>query len=593
LCAGRLAPKQEKARNEAAGAKTARAGFARSCNSNFPVVYFCAPQIIVIARGIRACEEREGRATITRKHDPMKRKKLPIGIRSFSQMIEENYLYVDKTAHVYRLANEGKFYFLARPRRFGKSLLVSTFKDLFEGRKELFQGLWIENSDWDWKPHPVVAIDFNGIDATNVTLMEKSLASSLNLTASRHGLTLHEEVLTRKFVELFIALYEKYQRPVVVLIDEYDKPIVSHLGEGEAGLQIARENRAMLKKFFGVLKEIEVSDRLRMVFITGISKFSRVSIFSELNNLQDLTMHADCADIAGYTQTELESCFGDWIAEFARRQQTTTEEILQSLREWYNGHRFAPEGLQVYNPFSILNVFSEYRFKNFWFETATPSFLVNLIKERDYAIPDLENLQVQEMTFSTYELENLQLEALLFQTGYLTIQEFDGIFYRLGYPNQEVKKSFLEYLYHSLVGIANTTLKAQYARLHQYLAREDLEQFIETTNAILSAIPYPQISEQDERFYHTVFYLMLSASGVLVHTEPLTSQGRIDIAVEFKDKVYVVELKCNQSAEEALRQIRQKRYGEKYAQSGRKIFLLGINFDTRVRAITDWRCEAF
>ncbi len=521
----------------------------------------------------------------------MNKKKLPIGIRSFSQMIEENYLYVDKTAQIYKLVTEGKFYFLARPRRFGKSLLVSTLKELFDGRKELFEGLWIESRAWEWKPHPIVTIDFNGIDATNAGLLEKSLVLRLDDIADQHGFTLEQDILPYKFVKLIKELQNKYRTNVAVLIDEYDKPIVTHLGKGEAGLQVARENREMLKKFFGVLKEIEVSDRLRLVFITGISKFSRVSIFSELNNLQDLTMHADYTDLVGYTQTELESCFGERIAEFARRRQTTPEQILLLLRSWYNGHRFTKQALQVYNPFSILNVLAEYDFKNFWFETATPSFLVNLINERDYPIPNLENLQVQEMAFSTYELENLQLEALLFQTGYLTIQDYDGVFYRLGYPNQEVKTAFLDYLYHSLVAIPDTTLKAQYKRLHQYLAQEDLEQFIETANAILSAIPYPQIGERDEGYYHTVFYLMLSASGVLVQTEPLSSRGRVDIAVEFKDKVYVVELKCNQSAAEALRQIRQKRYGEKYVQSDRKIFLLGINFDTRERAIKDWRLE--
>jgi hypothetical protein len=521
----------------------------------------------------------------------MNKKKLPIGIRSFSQMIEENYLYVDKTAHIYKMATEGKFYFLSRPRRFGKSLLVSTLKELFEGRKELFKGLWIENSDWEWKPHPVVAIDFNGIDATDAELLEKSLVLRLDDIADQHGFTLEQDILPYKFVKLIKELKNKYQANIVVLIDEYDKPIVTHLGEGEAGLQIARENRAILKKFFGVLKEIEVSDRLRFVFITGISKFSRVGIFSDLNNLQDLTMHADYADLLGYTQTELENYFGDWMAEFARRQQTAPEQILLELREWYNGHRFTPRNLPLYNPFSILNVFSEYRFKSFWFETATPSFLVDLIKEKDYPIPALENLEVDEGVFSTYDLENLRLEALLFQTGYVTIHGFDGFLYQLGYPNQEVKTSFLSYLYDSLVKVADSTLKAQYRRLHHYLAQEDLAQFIETVNAILSAIPYPQISERDEGYFHTVFYLMLSASGVLVHTEPLSSHGRVDIAVEFKDKVYIVELKCNQSADEALRQIREKRYHEKYLQSGRRIFLLGINFGTRDRAIKDWRVE--
>jgi len=500
---------------------------------------------------------------------------------------------VDKTARIYKMATEGKFYFFARPRRFGKSLLVSTLKELFDGRKELFKGLWIENSDWEWKPHPIVIVDFNGIDATNATILEKSLLLRLGDIAEQHEITLKYDILPYNFVRLIKELYEKYQRPIVVLIDEYDKPIVTHLGEGEAGLQIARENRAMLKKFFGVLKETEVSDRLRLIFITGISKFSRVGIFSDLNNLQDLSMHADYADLAGYTQTESESYFGDWIEEFARRRQTSAGEILQLLRAWYNGHRFTKLDLQVYNPFSLLNVFSEYDFKNFWFETATPSFLVNLIKVRNYPIPHLENLQVREATFSTYELENLQLEALLFQTGYITIHGYDGFLYQLGYPNQEVKNAFLSYLYNNLVKLADTTLKEQYIRLHQYLAEEDLTPFIETVNAILAAIPYLQISAQDEPYYHTVFYLMLSASGVLVHTEPLSSHGRVDVAVEFKDKVYVVELKCNQPAAAAIQQIRQKRYGEKYLQSGRKIFLLGINFDTQERAVTDWRLETF
>jgi hypothetical protein len=521
----------------------------------------------------------------------MAKKKLPIGVQSFPTMIEKNNLYVDKTAYIHRLIDEGMFYFLARPRRFGKSLLVSTFKTLFEGEKDLFKGLWIESSDWDWKPHPVITIDFNGIDATNATILEESLSLALDKIAGLHGIALPQRILTNKFVELFAELYKKSREKIVVLIDEYDKPLITHLGKGEEGLQIAKGNRDLLKKFFGVLKEAEVSAAVRFVFITGISKFSKVGIFSDLSNLQDLSMHSAYAGLLGYTQEELEKYFGEWIEEFARVRQTTRGEILQLLQEWYNGYRFTKTDLQVYNPFSILNVLSEHDFKNFWFETGTPSMLVNLIREKNYPIPNVENVQVREMTFSTYELENLQLEALLFQSGYITIHGYDGILYRLGYPNQEVKTAFLSYLYNRLVEIPDTTLKEQYSRLHQYLEQEDLEQFIETANAILSAIPYPHIGGRDEGYYHTVFYLMLSASGVLVHTEPLTSRGRMDMAVEFKNKVYIVELKCNQAAVLAIQQIHQKRYYEKYLQSGRKVYLIGINFDTKARAITDWRLE--
>jgi len=512
-------------------------------------------------------------------------------------MITGNFVYVDKTRYIYEMARIPQgFYFLSRPRRFGKSLLVSTLKALFESKKELFKGLWIENSHWQWQPHRVVQIDFNGVKSSDAKALEKSLLITLDQIAAQHGVVLKAELLASKFIELFLELQAKYQEKIVVLIDEYDKPIITHLGEGDAGLQIARQNRAVLKELFGVLKEARVSAMLRFVFITGVSKFSKVGIFSDLNNLKDLSMHEGYAELLGYTKDELGSYFSDWIEEFARVRQGSRNEILRQLQDWYNGYRFTKKPAQVYNPFSILNVLSEYDFKTFWFETGTPSFLVHLIKEKDYSIPNIEKLQVQEMTFSTYDLDNLRLEALLFQTGYVTIQDYDGILFHLGYPNQEVKTAFLSYIYHNLVELADTTLQAQFSRLHQYLAQEDLEQFIETTNAILAAIPYTQIRgqatpEKNEQYYHTVFYLMVAASGVLVHTEPLSSHRRMDIAVEFKDKVYVIELKCNQSADAAIRQIHEKRYHEKYLQSSRKIHLLGINFSTTERRIVDWRRE--
>jgi len=522
---------------------------------------------------------------------------LPTSTHDFPQMITGNFVYVDKTRYVYEMARIPQaYYFLSRPRRFGKSLLVSTLGALFEGKKELFKGLWIENSDWPWKTHPVIRIDFSEIDLTNAEALEKHLLVVLDEIAEQHAISLKHDILPYKFVKLITELHKKHQENVVILIDEYDKPIITHLGKGEDELQTAKQIRDLLKNFFGVLKGANVAAGLRFVFITGISKFSRVSIFSDLNNLKDLTMHEAYAGLLGYTPQELTTYFSDWIESFARAGKMSREEILHELQQWYNGYRFTKSGVQVYNPFSIVNVFSEYDFKNYWFETATPSFLVNLLKEKNYSVPNLENLQVREATFSTYDLENLKLEALLFQTGYLTIQDFDGILYRLDYPNQEVKTSFLGYLYDSIVEIADTTQKEQFIRLHQYLAQDDLGQFIETTNAILASIPYTQIRDQaapaaNELYYHTVFYLMVAASGVLVHSEVLNAHGRMDMAVAFKDKVFVIELKCNQSAETAIRQIREKRYHEKYLQSGRKIYLLGINFNTKEKAITDWRLE--
>jgi hypothetical protein len=518
---------------------------------------------------------------------------LPISVQDFGQMIAGNFVYIDKTRYIYEMARVPQgYYFLSRPRRFGKSLLVSTLKALFEGRKELFKGLWIEDSAWEWKPHPVLAIDFSEVDSTDVASLQISLSNRLDFLASLHGLQLRHKLLADRFVELMLETSKKYRSKIVVLMDEYDKPIISHLGKGEAELRLAQQSRELLKNFFGVLKGAHVAAALRFVFITGVSKFSKVSLFSELNNLQELTMHADYAGMLGYTQEELEKYFGDRIAEFAQRQQSTTTDVLRKLRAWYNGYRFTKAEAQVYNPFSIVNALSEYDFKTYWFETGTPSFLVSLIKEKDYSVAQIEGLEVPEAAFSTYDLEKLSLEALLFQTGYVTIHDYALELYRLGYPNQEVKSSFSAYLYDSFLSEVDTVLKAQFKRLHQYLMKEDLPQFIETTNAILSAIPYAQHQQQGEAFYHTVFYLMVAASGVLVQTEPLSSHGRMDIAVEFDDKVYVIELKCDQPAEQALAQIRAKKYHEKYVQSGRKIFLLGIDFDTQQRAITEWKMES-
>jgi hypothetical protein len=518
-------------------------------------------------------------------------KKLPVDVHDFHHMITGDHVYVDKTQYIHKMATEGTYYFLSRPRRFGKTLLVSTLEHLFMGHKELFRGLWIENADWDWTPHPVLRIDFSEVKSTSPQILESSLMATLDRIAELEGIQLKTNILTNKLVDLIAGLHQKYQHEVVVLIDEYDKPLIGHLGKGKEELEIAKQNRDVLREFYGVLKGGNVGKALRFVFLTGISKFARVSIFSELNNLRDLSMHPAYAVLLGYTQEELERFFAEFIQRLSQNLAEPKQDILERLKVWYNGYRFTIKDLPVYNPFSVMNAFEKEIFQNYWFETATPAFLVNLIKEKKYPIPDIETLQLQQMSFSTYDLDRLDLEPLLFQTGYITIRGFDGVRYQLGYPNQEVKNAFLSYLYKNLVEIPRTTIKEQYTLLHEFLAQEKLEPFIETASAILAAIPYEHIGDQDEHYYHTVFYLMLSASGVLVHTEPLTSIGRIDMEVYFPDKIYIVELKCNQSAEQAIAQIKEKKYFEKHLHGGRKILLLGVNFSTTERRITEWRVE--
>jgi len=518
---------------------------------------------------------------------------LPLGVQDFETMRTENFVYVDKTEHIFKLiAPAQAFYFMSRPRRFGKSLLVSTLGYLFQGRRDLFKGLWInKNSDWNWGKFPVVKIDFNGIDYNNAEELRKGLLDRIFEISKTYGVELTSTQLSRCFANLIKELHSKYKQNVVILVDEYDKPLISHLGKGDKDLEIAKENRDVLKQFFGVLKEQDVSGALRLVFITGVSKFSRVSLFSDLNNLRDLSMNTQFSTFLGYTDEELEKYFMSYIGSLAKYLKVSNGECLMELQAWYNGYRFTRRADKVYNPFSILNVLQDKEFKNYWFETGTPSFLVNLIKENDYPIPSIEKLTLPEESFTTYDLETLDLEPLLFQTGYITIQDLDEIMFELSYPNQEVKVSFLSYLYKHFSLVKDTQLKNRYKLISRYLRNGEIENFIELVNSILAAIPYNLIANQAESYYHSLFYLMLSASGVLVLTEILTSQGRIDIAVEFKDKVYIVELKCNQSAEKAIAQIIAKKYADKYKASGRDIILIGINFDTSMRAIADWKWE--
>jgi hypothetical protein len=377
-----------------------------------------------------------------------------------------------------------------------------------------------------------------------------------------------------------------------VLIDEYDKPIIDHLGHGPEALAIARANRDVLRYFFGVLKGGDVSRVLRLVFLTGISRFSKVSIFSELNNLEDLTVSTRYADLLGYTQEELERDFQPHLAQFAETQQISVEEAREQLQRQYDGYRFSAAPVRVYNPFSTLRALRELRLENYWFETGTPAFLVNLLKERRYPLPQIERLTAPETIFGTYDLDNLQPEALLFQTGYITITGVEGRLYHFGYPNQEVKTAFLETLLYTFAGENKRPLGTHVARLAGHLRREDFEAFFETIQAIFASIPYTLNTQRDEAYFHTLFYLMVSASGVEARSELLTSRGRIDLAVEFSEAVFIMEFKCGQSPQAALRQIAEQGYAEPYRGSGKRLWALGLEFDTEDRNLVAWDVQA-
>ncbi|QTA80323.1 AAA ATPase-like domain-containing protein [Desulfonema limicola] len=515
---------------------------------------------------------------------------LPIGNSSFEIIRQNNLLYVDKTRHIFKLADEGMYYFLSRPRRFGKSLTISILKCLFQGKKELFKGLWIaENTDWEWKEHPVIIIDFNELAHDTSENLQKSLENNLMNTAEQHGLKLKDSLLPGQFAELITSLYKKTGTGVIVLVDEYDKPIISHIGRGSKAIETARQNRDIMKYFFGVLKGTNVAPCLRFVFLTGVSKFSRVSIFSELNNLEDITMAESFSDMLGYTQEEVENYFSSYIQALGEKNSDSKADTMKKLAFYYNGYRFSEKEVRVYNPFSFMSALKQKNFKNYWFETGTPSFLVNLLKEKNWYLPRVEDIQATEAVFSVYDLDDLKPEALLFQTGYVTIKDVRNRIYSFGYPNQEVKTAFLETLFHSFAkGVAD---RSRFVFLAEYLFSEDTDKFIETMQSIFASIPYTIESKRDEAYFHTIFYLMVCASGVNAQSEVLTCDGRIDLAVEFPDKVYIIEFKCGQSAEKALEQIKEKQYAQKYKSSGKKIFFMGINFDMEKRNISQWKME--
>ncbi len=517
-------------------------------------------------------------------------RKLPVDIQAFETMRGENYLYVDKTRHIHQMVTEGHFYFLSRPRRFGKSLLVSTLKCLFQGKKDLFEGLWIAEQDaWAWKEHPVIVLDFNEIPGSSPEELKQGIAFRLQTIAKNYGLLLEAPLTELQFQELILALSDTFNMPVIVLIDEYDKRIINHLGKGSHGMETAKANRDVLKSFFGVLKGASVSPVLRFVFLTGISRFSRVSIFSELNNLRDISMNEGYADMLGYTQEELCSCFQEHIQRLAEKFGWSETQVLEALARKYNGYRFSQKNLLVYNPFSILHAFTDLELQDYWFESAAPTFLTHFLRQEHYNLPKIEGLQVSKSIFNTFDLDNLQPEALLFQTGYLTITDVQGKVYTLNYPNEEVKSAFSESLLFSLTGKGRAEISSHVLQLPGYLAQEDFEAFFETMNAIFAMIPYDIESKRDEAYFHTIFYLMMSASGLAAQSSVLTTKGRIDLVVEVSKTIYIIEFKCNQNARTAIRQIQGKKYVDRYRRRGKNIALMGINFDSEQRNVAEWK----
>jgi len=532
-------------------------------------------------------------------------RKLPIGTQSFKVLRENHYLYVDKTEYLFRLVNSSRVYFLSRPRRFGKSLFLSTLEAYFLGKKELFKGLYLENAEEAqaeqeqraaWQEYPVLYLDFNAKNYSDTKALIDILNLHLNEWETQYMVPAIAGAPEDRLRLLISALFKRTGKKVVILVDEYDKPLLQTMGVNE---ELNEEYRNMLKAFYSVIKTCD--QYIRFVFLTGVTKFSKISIFSDLNNLKDISMHENYAGICGITQAELEKNFQPEIQALAQRQQLEYSHAITELKQWYDGYLFHPAGEGMYNPFSVLGAFDAKEIKSYWFGTGTPTFLVNYLKETYYNIPDLDgNVQLNEAGLETYRAVAEDALPILFQAGYLTIKDYskESRMYRLGFPNDEVRYGFLYNLLPAYSSVPFGQTGVSVWRFVEDIRKGDVDGVMERMQAIIAGIPYDNFSEEKvhlrEQNYQTAVYLIFALMGQFVQTEVHCSTGRADCIVWTADAVYIFEFKLsgNGTAEDAIAQIKKKKYDETYQTDGKKIVLIGSSFDEQTRTIKDWKTEA-
>lgn len=515
----------------------------------------------------------------------MSRTKYPIGLQDFEKIILGGYTYIDKTQYIYQLIAEANPYFLSRPRRFGKSLLISTFAALFSGKRHLFKNLWIDQSDWEWIEYPIIRLDMSTISNRTPQIFEADLIRALKKNASEYGIAL-SGVSAANCLEDLISQLSSRQK-AVVLIDEYDKALIDNI----ENLETATENRRILRDFYAILKALDKD--LKFIFLTGVTQFSKVSIFSGLNNLNDLTMSNDFSTLLGYTRQELEHYFAIDVEKVAEANQLTTAECYQQIREWYNGYKFSKNGETVYNPFSTLKLLSSKDFASHWFETGTPTFLIKLLQIREFDLINIEQYEIAAEDFNTFEIEDLPMLPLLYQTGYLTIKAFDPQIntYRLGYPNREVGQSFTaSILRHFATSKANTA--DHLSQIYRNFSANpwDYARFFVLFAELLALMPYDLYLKQ-EKHYQSLFYLIIKLAGISVSAEVHTQRGRVDAVIEMKNKIILFEFKLNENAAKAIEQIKKKKYFQSYHDKKIPIYLVGINFNSQLRTMDDWHVE--
>lgn len=510
----------------------------------------------------------------------------PIGIQNFESLRKDGYLYVDKTKLIYQLAKTGRYYFLSRPRRFGKSLLISTLEAYFSGKKELFKNLAIEELEKEWIKHPILHIDLN----TEKYDTPESLENILNFTLVKwerlYGTSSSETTFSLRFRGIIERAYEQTGQRVVILIDEYDKPMLQAIGNEE----LQQKFRNTMKAFYSVLKTMD--GFIKLAFLTGVTKFGKVSVFSDLNNLIDISMDEQYVELCGITEKEIHDNMEEDLHILADRQKMTYEKVCSELKECYDGYHFVENSIGIYNPFSLLNTFYKMKFGSYWFETGTPTYLVELLKKSNYDLQRITHEETDADVLNSIDSTSRNPIPVIYQSGYLTIKGFDNRFgiYKLGFPNREVEEGFVKYLLPFYTNIDLIESPFQIRQFVDEVEQGDYNTFFRRLQSFFADTPYELIRNL-ELHYQNVLFIVFKLIGFYVKAEYHTSRGRIDLVLQTERFIYVMEFKLDGTAEEALQQINDKHYAQAFATDKRQIFKIGINFSNETRNIEKWIVE--
>jgi hypothetical protein len=513
-------------------------------------------------------------------------KNMPIGVQDFEKLRKGDYLYVDKTAFIYQLVSTGCYYFLSRPRRFGKSMLLSTLHAYFSGKKKLFEGLAIEKLEKDWIEYPVLHLDLNVSEYRTEEDLRNKLSAHLNEWEQLYGKVDYEKSLGARFEGVIRRAYEKTGKRVVILVDEYDKPVLQTIENDE----LQETYRSILKGFYGALKSMDRC--IKFAFLTGVTKFGKVSVFSDLNNLYDISLDGLYAPICGITGEELDTVFVPYIQRLATAMNRTYDEVREVLRLNYDGYHFCENSVGIYNPFSILCSFQSNKIKNYWFETGTPSYLVYLLKKHNYNLEFMSTVECDADVLNSVDSQSTNPVPVIYQSGYLTIKDYDPEFglYTLGFPNREVEDGFLKYLLPNYASIDKTQTAFFITNFVKEIRAGKVDDFLKRLSSLFADTPYELVKDL-ENHYQNVLFIVSKLMGFYVKAEYHTSEGRIDLVLQTNDYTYVMEFKLDGTAEEALAQINDKSYALPFAADNRKLIKVGVNFSSQTRNIDRWLIE--